>query len=191
VVIGADFGVLLSAAQGGDEAAFARLWRDAHPALLRYLRVVSGGDPEDVASDTWATVAARLRRFRGDEADWRAWLFATARRRAIDDGRRRTRLRVVPVREVPDLDWPGVVGPADPPDPADLVVANWSVATAIAAVRRLPPLQAEVVMLRSVAGLSVEEVARLLGVSPGAVRVAAHRGLKKLATEFSRKGVTR
>ena len=36
-------------------------------------------------------------------------------------------------------------------------------------------------MLRVVAGLEAREVARIVGKSPGAVRVAAHRGLRKLA----------
>src|SRR4249919_2093984 len=55
LVLGEDFASVLACAQRGDEAAFARLWRDLNPALLRYLSL--GGDPaEDVASDTWATV---------------------------------------------------------------------------------------------------------------------------------------
>ena len=40
-VVGEDFGAVLAAAQGGSEDAFAVLWRDANPALLRYLRVVA------------------------------------------------------------------------------------------------------------------------------------------------------
>jgi len=71
-VIGADFAGVLAAAQQGDEAAYARLWRDGNPPLLRYLRVVSSGDPEDVAAETWASVVRGLRRFRGEERDWRA-----------------------------------------------------------------------------------------------------------------------
>ncbi len=186
-MIGEDFARLLAGAKRGDEAAFALLWRDANPALLRYLRVVAGDEPEDVASDTWATIVRGLRRFRGDEHAWRAWLFTTARRRAIDDGRRRGRMRDVPVAEVPES-----VRPADqsPRDPADLAIGSWTISAAIAAVRRLPPQQAEIVMLRSVAGLSVEEVARLVGSSPGAVRVAAHRGLRRLAEELAQQGVT-
>lgn len=71
-MIGADFAGVLAAAQQGDEAAYARLWRDGNPPLLRYLRVVSSGDPEDVAAETWASVVRGLRRFRGEERDWRA-----------------------------------------------------------------------------------------------------------------------
>ena len=46
-MIGEEFAGLLAAAQGGSEAAFARLWRDANPALLRYLRVIAVGAEEE------------------------------------------------------------------------------------------------------------------------------------------------
>jgi transposase-like protein len=55
----------------------------------------------------------------------------------------------------------------------------------------LPPLQADVVMLRVVAGLDTGAVARLVGRSPGAVRVAVHRGLRRLARLMTEAGVTR
>jgi RNA polymerase sigma-70 factor, ECF subfamily len=61
------FGSVLAAAVDGDEQAFARLWRDLHPALLRYLQVVAPGAAEDVASETWVEVVRGLGRFVGDE----------------------------------------------------------------------------------------------------------------------------
>ena len=61
---------------------------------------------------------------------------------------------------------------------------------ALALVAQLSPLQAEVIALRVMAGLDVEAVARLVGRSPGAVRVAAHRGLRRLAQILVRQGVT-
>jgi len=60
----------------------------------------------------------------------------------------------------------------------------------LAAIRRLPPLQAEVLMLRLVAGLPSDVVAELVGSTPGAVRVAAHRGLKRVSQELAAVGVT-
>jgi RNA polymerase sigma-70 factor (ECF subfamily) len=48
-------------------------------------------------------------------------------------------------------------------------------------IASLPGDQAEIIMLRVVAGLEAREVARIVGKSPGAVRVSAHRGLRKLA----------
>src|ERR1700750_1788653 len=86
-VLGDSFPVLLARAQEGNEAAFSQLWRDCNPALLRYLRVIVADGAEDVAAETWVQVLLGLPAFRGDEPGWRAWLFTTARRRAIDDVR--------------------------------------------------------------------------------------------------------
>src|SRR5215471_21205369 len=90
-VIGEDFPAVLAAAQQGDEGAFTVLWRDGNPALLRYLKVIAPESAEDVTAETWVTVVRGLDRFRGGEDAWRAWLFTTARRRAVDEGRRRSR----------------------------------------------------------------------------------------------------
>jgi RNA polymerase sigma-70 factor (ECF subfamily) len=171
---------------GTDEAegAFSVLWRDANPALLRYLRVIAPGGAEDIAADTWVQVIRGLAAFRGDEAAWRAWLFTIARHRAIDEGRRRSRQPVVSVPELADLAEPGS------PDPADLVLEKLSTQAAVALIATLPRFQAEVILLRVVAGLDTPAVARLVGRSPGAVRVAAHRGLRRLAATLAETGVT-
>ena len=181
-VIGAEFDIVLAAAQGGDEDAFARLWRDINPPLLRYLGL--GGDAaEEVAAETWLTVIRGLTTFRGDEAAWRAWVFTTARRRAVDAARKRTREARVGWCATT---WVTPLGP----DCADEVVDAMTAAEAVALVRRLPPLQAEVVLLRVVGELSAEEVGRLVGRSPGAVRVASHRGLRALSQMVGPAGVT-
>jgi RNA polymerase sigma-70 factor (ECF subfamily) len=67
---------------------------------------------------------------------------------------------------------------------------NLATAAAIEAVSSLPPLQAEVIVLRVLAGLDTDTVARIVGRSPGAVRVAAHRGLRRLAQTLASAGVT-
>ena len=99
-VIGDEFEAVLRAAQAGSGEAFSRLWRDGNPALLRYLRVMVPGAAEDVAADTWVQVVRGLTAFRGGEQAWRAWLFTTARRRAIDERRRRSRRPVTALAEV-------------------------------------------------------------------------------------------
>ena len=184
-VIGDGFETVLRAAQGGSGEAFSRLWRDGNPALLRYLRVMAPGAAEDVAADTWVQVVRGLTGFRGDEQAWRAWLFTTARRRAIDERRRRSRRPVTPLAEVASDRLP--VGQ----DAADVAIEHLATRSVMALVAGLPALQAEVIMLRVVAGLDNETVARLTGRSPGAVRVAAHRGLRRLAQILAETGVTR
>jgi len=183
-VIGEEFASLLAAAQGGSEAAFSLLWRDTNPALLRYLRVIAPGTEEDIAAEAWLQVVRGLRSFRGDEQAWRAWLFTTARRRAIDLARHRSRRPEAPLDDLTAAQLPGIE------DSAEIALERLSTAAAIALVSGLPRLQAEVILLRVVAGLDTESVARLLRKSPGAVRVAAHRGLRRLAQITADAGVT-
>lgn len=183
-VFGEEFPAVLAAAQDGSEAAFTRLWLDANPALVRYLRVIAPEVAEDVAAETWVQVVRGLRRFRGDEAAWRAWLFTTARRRVIDASRRRSRRREEPLHDVPAEALPMTA------DAADEAIERLGTQSAIKLLARLPPLQAEVILLRVLAGLDTDSVARLLRRTPGAVRVAGHRGLRRLAEILNQAGVT-
>jgi RNA polymerase sigma-70 factor, ECF subfamily len=183
-VVGEDFPAVLSAAQEGSEAAFTRLWTDTNPVLLRYLRVIAPETADDVAADTWVQVVRGLRRFRGDEAAWRAWLFTTARRRMIDASRRRSRRKEEPLDDVQAAFLPVTA------DAADLAMEHLGTKAAIRVLAGLPPLQAEVIVLRVLVGLDYDAVARLVGRSPGAVRVAAHRGLRRLAEILAEAGVT-
>ena len=181
--MGGAFGETLARAQGGDEAAFACIFRDVQPALLRYLRVIAP-EPEDVAGETWLQVVGGLAGFRGDEQAFRAWLFTIARHRAVDAGRSRTRRPTVP------LDLSGAAEQLVTADSADLALDAVSARAVVRLIAELPPDQAEVIMLRVVADLDSGDVARILGKTPGAVRVAAHRGLRRLAEIAQWAGVT-
>jgi RNA polymerase sigma-70 factor, ECF subfamily len=183
-VIGEGFAAVLTAAQEGSEAAFSQLWRDTNPALLRYLRVLAPAAAEDIAAETWVKTLRNLSGFRGDEQAWRAWVFTTSRRLVIDERRRATRKPAIQLSEVPLAALPFSA------DAGDEALERISTRAAIAMVAELPPLQAEVILLRVVAGLETEAVARLVGRSPGAVRVAAHRGLRRLAQIAAEAGVT-
>jgi RNA polymerase sigma-70 factor, ECF subfamily len=183
-VIGAGFAELLAGAQGGDEEAFTQLWLDGNAALLRYLRVIAAEAADDIAADTWVHVVRGLPRFRGDEKAWRSWLFTTARRRAIDQARRRARRPALAIDDVLPSELPAAG------DTADIALEHLGTQAALGLLADLPPLQAEVILLRVVAGLDTEAVAKLVGRSPGAVRVAAHRGLRRLAQILTEAGVT-
>jgi RNA polymerase sigma-70 factor (ECF subfamily) len=183
-VVGDDFAGVLADAQAGNDDQFAVLWRDANPALLRYLRVLAPENAEDIAAETWVNVVRGLPRFIGDEAAWRAWLFTTARRRLIDQARVRKRHPAEPLDDISASEMPRT------PDAAQVALDNIATESALALLSQLPTLQAEVIMLRVVAGLDTEAVATLLGKSPGNIRVMAHRGLKKLEDLLGQAGVT-
>jgi RNA polymerase sigma-70 factor, ECF subfamily len=130
--------------------------------------------------------AARgLAGFEGDEAGFRAWMFTIARRRMLNECRRQAR-RPVELYAVDDLPVAATAA-----DPADEVAERAAGAAAVDLIREvLPELQGEVVLLRVVAELPVNDIASLLDLAPGHVRVLAHRGLAKLAEHFSRVPVT-
>ena len=184
-----EFPGVLRAAARGDESAFARLYRDAHPLLLRYLRVVAGDAAEDVAAEAWLEIARGLARFQGGEPEFRGWLFTLARRRVMDLRRYSRRHPVRLTGDTADLDRPA----AD--DTAAAALDNLSAEAVLELIATLPRLQAEVILLRVVAGLDVGQVARITAKRPGTVRMAAHRGLRALAARLSaqsesKKGVT-
>jgi RNA polymerase sigma-70 factor, ECF subfamily len=129
-------------------------------------------------------VVAGLAGFRGGERAFRAWLFTIARHRAADWARAQARHRTVPLSSISV--------PAQPtsPDAADVVLERMSTQAALELVSTLPRDQAEIIILRVLAGLQADEVARIVGKSPGAVRVAAHRALRRLAALADRAGLT-
>ena len=167
------FAESLAAAKGGDEVAFTVLFRDVQPAVLRYLRVVAGDRADDLAGETWVQVVRGLAAFTADEpAAFRGWVLSIARHRWLDDQRSRSRRPETPVAYVPDR--------SDSTDVPAAVDELLSTESALSLIAQLPPDQAEVIMLRVVAGLDVGRTAELLGKQPGAVRVLAHRGLRRL-----------
>jgi RNA polymerase sigma-70 factor (ECF subfamily) len=171
-----DLADALSAAIGGDEVGFARLWRSLQPALLRYLRVVVGEPAEDVASETWLQAARDLPTFNGGLPAFRVWLFRIARHRGIDERRRAGRRREEP-RELSGQEDAGRAVR----DIAFDAIENSDTSWALRLIASLPRDQAEAVMLRVVAGLDVAQTAQVLAKRPGAVRVATMRGLRRLA----------
>ncbi len=178
-----EFGRTLEAAQRGDEEAFADLWRRFQPGLLRYLKVKATPVAEDIAADVWLRVMTALRTFEGDDQQFKAWLYTTARNRVTDwyrSGQRRLEStglpQLVQIQAGNDVEFE--------------VDQRAATDAAITLIRQLPPSQAEAVMLRVVAGLDVRRVATVMGRSPGSVRVLCHRGLKMVERLLEEAGST-
>lgn len=182
--MGESFESVLIAAQAGGEWAFAQLYDAYNPRLVRYFAARASSMAEDLASETWMGAARALVQFHGDEDQFRSWLFTIAHRRLADywEGRK---------RGWNPADGETIVECLAPDDTEGSVLESLSgraAAQKIAAA--LPPEQAEVVLLRVIGGLDVEQVARIMGRRPGTVRVLQHRALKKLSKDFSLEPVT-
>ena len=168
-----DFRGTVLAAQAGDEEAFANLWREFQPGLLRYLRMKAPTVAEDLAADIWLRVLRALPTFEGDEQGFRGWIYTTARNRLTDwyrNGERR-----------PDLiEYSSLVLLPAVTNVEDEAAEHSATDRAIALIGELPPDQAEAVLLRVVVGMDVGRVAVIMDRSPGSVRVLCHRGLRRL-----------
>jgi RNA polymerase sigma-70 factor (ECF subfamily) len=159
----------LDRARRGDRDALAELWRTHQAPLLRYLRARRTPSPDDVASQVWIDIAKSIDRFEGESDDFRRWLFTIAHRRSVDEIRRVVRHTGLAVRASDHV--AGADVEHDRHDALD---------RAIALVSTLPDNLAEAVMLRVVNELPIADVASVMGVSEGNVRVLVHRGLVRL-----------
>jgi len=187
-MLGAQYAGLLVAAQGGDEGAFATLWRDANPALSRYLRVVTAGiasvDAGDVARESWRTAIHRLPDFEGDETAWRSLLFTAAHARVEVARIGRSWGDLLPGEGLALDELSGSDDtPVDQlvaPDaaPGDSGGDGW-----LAPVLTLPRGEAQVLMLAVAGELPDAEIARVVGSSVSAVRDLQEGALAHLGSD--------
>src|SRR5688572_2048704 len=137
----------LHGVQGGDEGAFARLYAETNPVILRYLRVLSEHDPADLALSTWATLLHVMPAFDADDDDdWLELTVGTARLRA---------LAAATGTLVPDATPAAGAG-----------AATDAFTDVIAALRACGPATADVLAMHVVAGLGRDSIARITGQAP-------------------------
>jgi RNA polymerase sigma-70 factor, ECF subfamily len=164
---------LAASAQRGESWALTEVWHRYSPAVMAYLRGRGVADAEDVTSEVFLQVVKRIEKFRGDEADLRTFVFSVAHARYVDDVRRVAR-RGIDAEFVAEVhDGEASSAEAD----AMTALATERVRTLIEA---LSPDQRDVLLLRIVADLSLEQTAEVLDKSVGAVKSLQHRGLAAL-----------
>jgi RNA polymerase sigma-70 factor (ECF subfamily) len=172
------FAALLADARAGDPAAFDDLVRWLEVPLLGFVRARGAEDPDGMANDVLVRVFGGIERFAGGAAQFRAWVFTIARNALVDERRHRAR-RPDTVATVPEA-----LPDRTTADAAELVGERERVDALLA---DLTDEQREVLVLRIVAGLSVDETADAVGRRPGAVRALQHRALARLRTNLSRR----
>jgi len=178
--LGQSFPEVLAAARTGTEWAWTALYRDLAPLVLGYLRSRGAREPEDLTDEVFLQIARDLLSFAGGESQFRSWALVIAHHRLIDERRYRSR------------------HPADPA-PEETILARAATGDveeealhglATERVRRmldgLTEDQRAVLMLRLVAGLTVEEVARIVAKRPNSVKALQRRGLAALKEALSK-----
>jgi RNA polymerase sigma factor (sigma-70 family) len=184
--LGLAFDSILAAAQVGAGWARARLYESVAPAVAGYVRAQGVADAGDVTSDVFVAVLTRLPSFHGDEQQFRSWVFTIAYRRVVDEWRARSR------HERIETQAPGrTTGPASAPAAEDAALARLGDGRIGELLATLTPDQRQVVALRVVADLSLDQVATLMGKPVGAVKALQHRALASLRRTVADEAVSR
>ena len=179
-----NFAAVLRAARNGEEWAWRALYTEHAPALLGYLRARRADQPEDLLGEVMLQVVRDLPTFDGGKPQFRAWAFTIAHHRLLDEARRAARRPAEPM-PAPELERLGPLGDAE--EDALRALSAERVGHLLA---QLSPDQQNVVLLRVLGELTVEQVADVMGKSPGAVKALQRRGLETIRSELGSERVT-
>jgi RNA polymerase sigma-70 factor (ECF subfamily) len=164
---------VLPAAQAGEAWALRRVYDELSPRVLGYLRARGAAEPEDLTSEVFLTVLPRLATVTGGAAGLRTFTFSVAHARLVDD--LRARARKAPAGEYLPEDDPRTAASAE-----EEGIAGLQTRRVRELLESLVPDQRDVLVLRILGDLTVEQVARAVGKSEGAVKQLQRRGLLTL-----------
>lgn len=176
---------ILDGAKKGAEWAWQTLYRELAGPLTGYLRNRGAQDPEDLAGEVFYQVARGIHGFTGDAPSFRSWVFVIAHRRLIDERRSRGRRPdLVPLAEEGNAEMEGGNVEAE--------AVDRLVTTELArAFSQLTDGQRDVLALRVIGNLTLEETAQVMGKRVGAVKGLQRRALESLQGKLDLQGVTR
>ena len=166
-----------------DNTAFVQLYRSHYDAIFRYCahRLFERAKAEDVTSEVFIKVVENINGFRGNEQQFRCWLYRIATNAVNNHLRktaRRNRLLKLTREHCNSQD-------------ADCVVPAEKLALLREAIFTLKPRYQTIITLRFFENMKLTEIAEVLGSSPGTVRSQLTRALAKLrkvlGAEFARK----
>ena len=179
--LGEAFPGVLAAAKTGAEWAWDRLYSDLAGAVTGYLTTRGASDPEDLAGETFLQVARNIHGFDGSEGAFRSWVFVIAHRRLIDYRRANGRR---PNSFVLDVDPEGGNVESE-------AVERLTTSELVTAFKVLTEEQREVLSLRVIADLTLEETAEVVGKSVGAVKGLQRRALETMRETVEAETVTK
>ena len=178
MTLGPGFAGALAAARAGADWAWTEIYRDLAPVVLGYFRAHGATEAEDLTSEVFVSMVRNIASFDGDEAQFRSWVFVIVHRRLQDERRRLVRRPVAPVG-TEQLDRVAAT------DVETEALDAVSTARVIETFAQLSDDQRDVLTMRIVADLSLEDTAVVLGKTVGAVKSLQHRGLAAVAKILS------
>ena len=176
------FDEVIAGARAGAPGAFERIFEALAPVVEGYLRLQGAAEPEDLTSEVFLAVVRNLGTFEGDEAGFRSCVFTIAHRRLLDARRREARRPpAAPLEEAPEQ---------QAPDNVEVTVEQALGRDRVRALcERLSPDQRDVLLMRLLGRLTVDEVAAALGKTPGSVKALQRRGFLAISRLIEREGV--
>jgi RNA polymerase sigma-70 factor (ECF subfamily) len=178
--MGHPFEETLEGAKRGEEWAWNQIYRSVSGQLVGYLTIKGSPEPEDQASETLLQVARNIASFQGDEDSFRSWIFVIAHRRMIDS-RRRTGRRL-PTSEL-EVEHQGG-------DVEEEALASLSTEEVTRLLEILTDEQREVIVLRTLADLSLEQTADVMGKRVGSIKAMQRRAIARLRKHLDALGVS-
>lgn len=163
------------AARSGDPAAFAWLWGRYAGQIAGFLRARGTDDVDQVVNDVFAAAFSSIDRFQGDDSDFRAWLYWLARNRRVDAIRAANRRpRVATAAELETGHEPSTE------DAESVAIARLVDERLRRLLTDLSADQRDVIVLRFISDLSLEQTSVALDKPVGAVKALQHRALEQL-----------
>ncbi len=181
--IGEAFPFVLAAAQAGGSSAFERLYRAFAPSVVGYARMQGAADSDGLTNEVFLNVFNAVGSFTGDEGKFRSWVFTIAHHRLVDERRRCARRPRMAGEQVEDQAAAG-------DDVEEEVLRRSSIERVRKLCDRLAPEQRDVLLLRMVSAMTVDQVAETLDKSPTAVKALQRRALATIRRLMEREGVS-
>lgn len=168
----------------GCASGFEQLYRAYAGVVAGYLRAQGADDAEGLTNQVFFDAFSALHRFRGAEDSFRSWLFTIAHRRMVDDRRRRARRPPMVQEDISGLP-DRIMGDVE----VD-AMQRLSTERVRALCEALSPDQRDVLLLRMVASLSIDDTAAALGKTSTAVKALQRRAVNALRRSLVREGIS-
>ena len=162
----------------GDGEAFAQLYEEHFDKVYRYihLRLGNQAEAEDLTQDVFIKALEAIGSYKWRNLPFASWLFRIAHNKVIDYLRKRGKVEKVALEDVT------LVAESDP---LRITERNIEIGRLVENIKNLSPAQREVISLRFGAELSIAEVAKILGKSPGTVKALQYNGIAALKNMLS------
>lgn len=171
----------LRAVQAGEESAWADLYREFAGPITGYLVSRGVTEAEDLAGEVFLQLARDIHRFEGDRESFRSWVFVIVHRRMIDWRRTMVRRPLTVSENLQETSGGNVEEEAIEQLENDQLVRIFKVLT---------DDQRDVLALRVVADLTLEQTATVTGKSIGAVKALQSRALSAVKAALDDGSVT-